>query len=159
MYKKILLLVLTLGIIYILGLGAAAAPQAIDSSYRGTAKIVHVTNPNDGITTFKNHTVVSVTGDEGVIVTLYVYNPNNKKFVLHTERNGENSWFIGPSGLFVKRLPINPGVNYIGVFAEQRGYDQFITRRVDQANKSIRDGVKTILIKSMEDIVQSMGSN
>ena len=154
MYKKLLLLVLTTGLLYILSVGVFAAPQTINSSYRGNSGIIYVTNPNDGITTFKNHTVVSVIGDEGVIVTLYVYDANAGEFVLYTERNGENSWFVGPSGLFIKRLPIGNGVNYIGVFGESNGVSQFISRRVDRGSKAISEGIKSILIKSIKDVVQ-----
>lgn len=153
MRKHFILSIMAMCLIYILGAGVFAAPQTLEPEYRGTADIIKVTNPNDGITTFKNHTVVSVIGDEGVIVTLYAYDPNIRKFVLYTDKNGENSWFIGPSGLFIKRIPIMQGVNYIGAFAELRGYDHFITRRVDQADRSIKDGITSILIKSMEDII------
>lgn len=154
MLKKSIFLVLMIGSLYIFSIGAFAAPYTLDSSYRGTADIIQVTNPNDGVTTFKNHAVVSVTGNEGVIVTLYLYDPNVGQFVLYTQSDGGNSWFVGPSGLFVKRIPINVGVNYVGVFAELNGYDQFITRRVDRANQSIREELKSLLIQSMDDLVQ-----
>jgi hypothetical protein len=158
MKKFILSTIITISLIYVLGMITFAAPQTLSPEYKGTASdIINVTNPDNGVTTFKNHTVVSVTGDEGVIVTLYTYDPQTTQFVLHTDKNGENSWFVGPSGLFIKRLPINDGINYVGIFAELNGYDQFITRRVDKEDLSIKDGIKAIVIKSMDDIVESMG--
>ena len=156
MYKKLLFITVVFSFIYILGLGASAAPYSLPSYYRGNASIINVTNPQDFLTTFKDHAVVSVTGNEGVVVTLYTYDPNSAQFIIYTQYNGETSWAVGPSGLFIKRMPINLGVNYIGVYAQLGGYDQFITRRVDRANQSIRDGLKNILINSVDDIVQAI---
>lgn len=158
MYKKLIFTALLVSLLYILGCGTLAAPQTLEGTYTGTAQLVTVTNPNNGTTTFKSQAVVSVTGDEGVIVTLYTYNAESGVYELYTDKNGENSWFIGPSGIFVKRVPIYSGVNYIGVFAEQNGYDQFVIRRVDKGSKKISQGIKNILIKSMEEIVQTVNN-
>lgn len=157
MYKKLVLIILTLCFVYILGTGVFAAPQAITQGTTGNAQIIDVTNPVDCITTFKNHVVVSVTGNEGVIVTLYTFDPNVNNYVIYTDKLGETSWNVGPSGLFIKRLPIVEGVNYMGVYAEYNDTDQFVSRRVDGASRSLCDGLRAILINSVEDIVQTMG--
>lgn len=151
--------VFLLGIIICIAIMASAytfaAPQTLDPNYIGTADLITVTNPNNGITTFKNYTLVSVLGEEDVEISLYKYNPTTKRLTLYTEKNGRNTWYVGSSGLFIKRLPISNGVNYIGIFAGWRGYDQLIIRRVDKGSMTIGGGIKNILIKSMEDIVQT----
>lgn len=149
--KKVLFAIITLGLIYILGTGVFAAPQELDPTYDGTAKIINVTNPDNNITTLKRYVVVTATGDEGVIVTLYTYNPETKMYELYKDANSDDSWRIGASGLFIKRIPVEDGINYIGVFAEQNGYDQFVKRRVDRDRS-----LKTIIIDKIEDVMNTI---
>lgn len=152
--KKILFATLTLGLIYILSIGVFAAPQELDPTYDGTAQIITVTNPVDNITTLNRHIVVTATADEGVIVTLYTYDPDTKKYELYKDAYGNDSWRIGASGLFIKRIPVIDGINYVGVFAEQNGFDQFIKRRVDR-NRTL----KTIIIDKVEDVMGTINTD
>lgn len=152
--RKILFTVLTLGIICILSTGVFAAPEQLDPTYNGTAQIINVTNPEDNITILKRHIIVTATGNEGVIITLYAYNPNTKKYELYKDANGEDSWRIGASGLFIKRMPTVDGINYVGVFSEQNGFDQFIKRRVDR-DKTL----KTIIIDKIEDVMGTINTD
>lgn len=157
MYKKAIIIIMTLCFVYILGAGVFAAPETIDPGYGGNSQVMQVTNPEDYVTTFKNHVVVSVTGSEGVVITLYKYDPNTDKYVVYTDKLGQTSWSIGPTGLFIKRLPIIQGVNYVGIYGQYDVNDQFVSRRVDGASRSLCDGLRAILINSVEDIVQTMG--
>jgi hypothetical protein len=56
--------------------------------------------------------------------------------------------------LFIKRIPITSGINYVGVFAEENGYDQFVKRRVDR-NRTLR----TIIIDRVEDVMDTINSD
>lgn len=159
MIKKIFLMSLSICMLYLLGTVSFAAPSQLSSTYISSIDVIDVTNPEDGVTTFKDNSVVSLIGQENVAISLYLYDPNLAKFVLFHEANGESSWIVGPSGLFIKRIPIDNGVNYIGVFAEYDGNGQFITRRVDRAKLSVKNQIKTIFFKSMNDIVKTSGQN
>ncbi|MGE4284153.1 MAG: hypothetical protein AB7G87_10580 [Clostridia bacterium] len=123
MIKRLLQAMIVLIILSIATVGFAA-PDEMETDDVGTATdlITIVSHEEKNITTYNDKEILSGSGQEGVTITLYVYNAeaDNYKKVILTEDDVEKALEIelGASGLFAHELQLSEGVNRFALRAE-----------------------------------------
>ncbi|NLY43335.1 MAG: hypothetical protein GX066_05075 [Clostridiaceae bacterium] len=140
--KRFIALILAMFIMSVAGT-AFAAPEIMSVNDMGNATDLIILNNNTGeeITVFEKNYVISGSGQEGVTVTLYLYNSTDnvyKKLYIVT-KDGEKKlmeWKIGPSGLFLGEVQLAEGNNWFALRAE----DGASNYQVEKINVTFKKG-------------------
>ena len=81
--------------------------------------LVKITRPegSEESTFKKTYLICGNTDKEGVTVELSVYDDSLGYYVPYFNTEGESSWVIGSSGMFMKEVELKSGANLIKIFA------------------------------------------
>ncbi|MDK2801026.1 MAG: hypothetical protein PWP27_2436 [Clostridiales bacterium] len=152
MFKRLLQIFI---ITFILSIPAVvmAAPDEMSTDDKGNATDLIILNNavDEEITTFEENYILSGSGQEGVAVTLYVYNSESDKYqkVFITEEDIKKpvEWEIGASGLFAQQVDLKKGKNAFALRAEldEETY-QVIKIDIKRQNKDFITKIKDLKI-------------
>lgn len=102
-----------------------AAPDEMAADDKGNATdLIILNNPaGEEIVTFEKSYILSGSGQEGIIVTLYVYssadNKYKKIFIQEDGKLKPVEWQIGESGQFMNEIELSDGNNKFALRAEK----------------------------------------
>ncbi len=119
MVKKIIALICLITVMS--SVVAFAAPAVLNSTSTGNSNnIIVITNPpTDKSATFDMSYIISGYGKPGAQVTMYVYDGS-------VYRRSANTWTIGASGLFFKKITLAKGKNALICYAESGSANQTV---------------------------------
>lgn len=125
---------------------AFAAPDIMSVNDRGNATdLIILNNSGEEITVFSKDYVISGSGQEGVVVTLYIYNSTDNVYKkVYITKDGEPKlmeWKIGPSGLFMDEVQLVEGNNRFALRAED-GVSKY---QVEKLNVIFKKGFITFI--------------
>lgn len=107
--------------------------------------IINITKPEgDADSTFKKtYVICGNTDKEDVTVELSVYSKSSDSFVAYNNTEGESSWTIGSSGMFMKEISLpNYGANRIKIVAYKSS---------DPEKKQVEEFTITLLKEALKD--------
>ncbi len=150
MFKKLVQLFIILAIISIVTIGFASPEEmSVDDNGNITGLII-LNNPREG-NTFEKEYVLSGSGKEGIMLTVYMYNSetNNYKKVYIVDEVGIKpaEWEIGASGIVMQEIQLEKGKNLISLRATLDDYNyQVIKIDVNLLSKDLLMRLKELNI-------------
>jgi hypothetical protein len=110
--------------------------------------LIKITKPEGSEeSTFKKSYVISgKTDKEDVVVELSRYRADLGYFTPLSNSEGETSWIIGSSGMFMKEVPLNEGANKLKIVAY---------RNSDPENKQTEQFTITLLREDLKDKIMN----
>ena len=127
MFRKTLVLFLIITVITSVSAAVFAAPEVIDAEYEGDVyDIISITGPeSEALNTFERSCLVSGYGQEGAVVTFYIYNRNDEVYYkMYGEEEEAVSLIVGSSSQFMKNIDLQHGRNRILLLAEYGGGEE-----------------------------------
>lgn len=158
MFKKFLALIAVFAMIllYSSEVFAAGVDDVVSNKWtKSTSQfIVIITRPDDNESTFrKSYIICGNTRKENIRVKLLILNKNTGTYELFNNSNGENSWDIGASGVFMKEIDLPyEGSNTIRIVA----YDKYASKSlVAGKNLQISDFTITLLNNNIKNNIKN----
>lgn len=136
MISVLLVLLLTLSV----SIGAFAAPASISAGTKGNStNLITVKKPETSIssTTRKNY-AFSAVGGNGVEAGIYKW--NGSSYAL------KSSGTIGSSGIFIRQLSLDSGMNRLAVWAGKGSSTQVIYLEINVVNEDVLNGISNYKI-------------
>lgn len=142
--KRIVSLLIVAILLIALTVPALAAPSSLSSGTRGnSSNLITVKKPETSVSsTVKRSYALSAVGSSGTEAGVYKW--NGSAYVL------SSSGTIGSSGIFVRQISLNNGMNRLAVWAGRGGNTQVIHLEINVVSQSTINGINGYQVKSIK---------
>lgn len=133
--KKIIAMFLVALMMMAMSVSAFAAPASLSSGTKGNSyNLITIKKPETSVssTTKKNY-AISAVGGNGTEAGIYKW--NGSSYVL------KSSGTIGSSGIFVRQLSLETGMNRLAVWAGKGSSTQVIHLEINVVNEDVLNGI------------------
>jgi hypothetical protein len=185
---KKLAFLFTIVCILFIGINVYAAPEEISPDMEGTVNDLIILSDfmdgTDSVSTFDTPYIISGSGQEGVTVTLYIYNEELSLYqkikikqvienVASDQAEGETSvqteesktveydlsFDVGASGLFMTDIDLNDGENKIALYAEKDDEDMYQIEKIsiNKLDKSFKTFIENLTVDIKTELNKLIG--